>query len=191
MIKNIILDMGGVIFDDSKENINRVLKTEDSHIYKKSYGENFRKTLIGEMSISDVIDSFKDDSDYDSIKYILSNLDVSLPLIKENYNYICALKNKGYKLYLLSNINKETHEYIKEKIDIDNIFNGGIYSYQEKLVKPDIKIFELIVNRYNLNKEETIFFDDKERNIIAGNNYGIRSFVFKNIDDIERELCND
>ena len=189
MIKNIILDMGGVIFDDSKENINRILGVKDDSFYKKTYGENFLKTLVGEMSVNEVIDGFKNDKDYEKVKYVLSNLDISLPLIKDNYDYICNLKNRGYNLYLLTNINKESYLYVKDKID--NIFDGYVCSYQEGIGKPNLEIYEILINRYNLNKEETIFFDDRERNVIAGNNCGIRSFVFKNIDDIEKVLCND
>ena len=44
------------------------------------------------------------------------------------------------------------------------------------------------VNKYNLIKEETIFFDDKEKNVIAANKVGIKSFVFTSIEDIKNNL---
>lgn len=47
MIKNIIFDIGGIIFDDSIENINKILDKDSTSIYKKAYGGNFKKCLLG------------------------------------------------------------------------------------------------------------------------------------------------
>lgn len=190
MIKNIILDVGGVIFDDSKEHINKILKKDSSVIYKKAYGGNFKKCMLGELSVEKHINSYKDDVDYKTIKFLLNknNQKISLPLIKDNWNYIKTLKDKGYNLYLLTNITEDSYNYIRSEIDIDEVFSGGIYSYQEHLIKPNSEIYELLIKKYNLKKEETIFFDDKEKNIIAANNCGIKGVVFKNIYDIKHNL---
>ena len=190
MIKNMIFDIGGIMFDDSKENTNKVLNENSEELYKKAYGRSFKECILGNKEVSDYIETFKDDSDYDKLKYILSknNLHISFPLMKDNYNYISKLKDKGYKLYILSNITKESYEYVNSTIDINNTFNGGVYSYQEKLAKPDRRIFELIIERYNLNKEETIFFDDKQKNIDMANEVGIKGILFKTVKDIEDNL---
>lgn len=108
--------------------------------------------------------------------------------MKENYNYISKLTDKGYNLYILSNIARESYEYIKNSIDIDKVFNGGIYSYQEKLLKPDRRIYELIINRYNLNKDETMFFDNKQKNVDAACEFGIKGVLFRTIEDIENNI---
>ena len=190
MIKNIIFDIGGVIFDDSSQNISNILNEDASELCKKVYGKSFVDCILGNQEVSDYIESFKDDSDYEKIKYILSkeNLHLSYPLMKENFDYISKLKDKGYNLYILSNIARESYEYVKSTIDIDKIFNGGVYSYQEKLIKPDKKIYELIINKYNLNKDETIFFDDKQKNVDVACESGIKGILFKTIEDIEKNL---
>ena len=190
MIKNIILDVGGVIFDDSKTNVERLLGKNVDHIYKVAYGSGFKKCLLGEMSIKEYIDSLKDEDEFDDIKYILEkdNLEKSYPLMKDNFEYVKELKKQGFRLFLLTNITKESHEYIDSVINIDKIFDGGIYSYQEHLVKPNYEIYELIINKYNLNKDETLFFDDKVKNVNAANECGIRSYVFTSIDDIKSKI---
>ena len=109
-------------------------------------------------------------------------------MIKANFEYIKNLKKKGYRLYLLTNITEDSYNYIKNLIDINKIFDGGIYSYQEHLIKPDYDIYNLLINKFNLNKSETIFFDDKEKNVIAANEVGIKSFVFTSIKDIKNNL---
>ena len=93
MIKNIIFDIGGIIFDDSLDNISKVLGFEATNIYRKAYGRLFRECLLGNLDINDYIKTFKDDLDYEKIKYILSkeNQHLVLPLINDNFNYISKL----------------------------------------------------------------------------------------------------
>lgn len=190
MIKNIIFDIGGVMFDDSTQNISNILNRDASELCKKVYGKSFLDCVLGNQKVSDYIETFKDDSDYEVIKYILGKdyLHISYPLMKDNYDYISKLKDKGYNLYILSNIAKESYEYVKSTIDIDDVFKGGVYSYREKLLKPDRRIYELIINKYNLDKDETMFFDDKQRNVDAACEFGIKGVLFRTIEDIEKNL---
>lgn len=190
MIKNIVLDVGGVIFDDSKQNIQKLLNKNCDNIYKIAYGGGFKKCLLGEIIVQEHINSLKDEKDFNDISYILKkeNLIKSYPLIKNNFEYIKGLRKRGYKLFLLTNITEDSYNYINELINIDETFDGGIYSYQEHLIKPDYDIYNLLINRFNLNKDETIFFDDKAKNVKVANEVGIKSYVFTSINDIESNL---
>lgn len=190
MIKNIVLDVGGVIFDDSKQNIQKLLNKNCDNIYKLAYGGGFKKCLLGEISVQEHINSLKNEKDFNDISYILKkeNLIKSYPLIKNNFEYIKDLRKREYKLFLLTNITEDSYNYINELININEKFDGGIYSYQEHLIKPDYDIYNLLINRFNLNKDETIFFDDKEKNVKAANEVGIKSYVFTSINDIESNL---
>ena len=186
MIKNIILDVGGVFFDDSKSNIEKLLNKNCDNIYKLAYGKNFKKALLGEISVQEHIESLKSEEEYLDIEYILKTR--SYPLIKDNFKYIKNLKERGYQLYLLTNITEDSYHYINHLINIHQIFDGGIFSYQEHLIKPDDAIYQLLLERYHLKKEETIFFDDKKKNVDKANQLGIKSFVFTSIQDIENHL---
>ena len=190
MIKNIVLDVGGIFFDDSKRNIQKLLNKNCDNIYKIAYGSGFKKCLLGEISVQEHINSLKDEKDFNDISYILKkeNLIKSYPLIKNNFEYIKDLRKRGYKLFLLTNITEDSYNYINELININEKFDGGIYSYQEHLIKPDYDIYNLLINRFNLNKDETIFFDDKAKNVKAANEVGIKSYVFTSINDIESNL---
>ena len=48
-----------------------------------------------------------------------------------------------------------------------NLFDGLLISGEDKLMKPDLAIYELAINRFNLNPKETVFIDDKLENIQA------------------------
>ena len=190
MIKNIILDVGGILFDDSKKHIENILNKNCDLIYKIAYGTGFKECLLGLKTVKEHIESLSNSTEFEDIKYILTkeNLEKSFPLMGKNFEYIKSLKHKGYKLYLLTNITEDSYNYINDVIDINKIFEGGIYSYQEQLVKPNLDIYKLIIDRFKLNKEETIFFDDKEVNITAAYNEGIKGIIFNSIDDIKKNL---
>ncbi len=190
MIKNIIFDVGGILFDDSKESITKLLGKDSTNIYKAAYGQDFKKCLLGQITVQEHLNNLKNNPDFNDIKFILTKeyLPKSYPLLEENFNYIKALKDKGYKLFLLTNITEDSYNYINETININSIFTGGIYSYQEHLIKPNPEIYELIIKRFNLNKNETIFFDDKEKNVKAAKETGLKSIVFTSLQDIKDNI---
>ena len=190
MIKNIIFDVGGILFDDSKESITKLLGKDSTNIYKAAYGQDFKKCLLGRITVQEHLSNLKSKPDFNDIKFILTKeyLPKSYPLLEENFNYIKALKDKGYKLFLLTNITEDSYNYINETININSIFTGGIYSYQEHLIKPNPEIYELIIERFNLNKNETIFFDDKEKNVKAAKETGLKSIVFTSLQDIKDNI---
>ena len=183
MIKNIL-------FDDSKESITKLLGKDSTNIYKAAYGQDFKKCLLGQITVQEHLSNLKNEPDFNDIKFILTKeyLPKSYPLLEENFNYIKALKDKGYKLFLLTNITEDSYNYINETININSIFTGGIYSYQEHLIKPNPEIYELIIKRFNLNKSETIFFDDKEKNVKAANETGLKSIAFTSLQDIKDNI---
>ena len=123
---------------------------------------------------------------WDVVSY--ADLSKSYPLITTNFEYIKTLKKQGYKLYLLTNITEESYNYINDLINVNIIFDGGIYSYQEHITKPDKRIYNLLIDKYNLKRSETILFDDKEKNVISAINQGISSYVFKSIEDIKNNI---
>ena len=190
MIKNIIFDVGGILLDDSVEHISKVYGKDMSDIYSKIFRGNFRNCLYGTLSMKDYLSEFENDKDYKYISEILdsSKQDIMTPLIEKNFKYICSLNEKGYHLYLLSNLTNETCTYLKSIIDIDKYFDGAVFSCEVGIKKPDREIFELIIDKYNLNLSETVYFDDKERMVSAAKEYGFNAIVFKSIEDIEKEI---
>lgn len=188
--KNIILDVGGILFDDSKKNIEHVLNKNCDLIYKSAYGSSFKDCLLGHITVQEHLDNLLNFTHFGDISYILNkdNLPITFPLIERNLSYIKDLKKAGYKVYLLTNITEDGYHYINSILDINNIFDGGIYSYQEHLIKPDTNIYKLLIDKFNLNKEACIFFDDKERNVLVARNLGIKSFVFKSVEDIKNNI---
>ena len=195
MIENIILDIGGIIIDDSDKNLEKVLnksKKEIRKISKIAFTGGFRQCLLGNLDLeihkANVIENNPDiKEDIDKI-LSPSNFCLSIPIFRDTLDLILKLKENGYNIYFLSNITKETYEYIQNIIDK---FDGGLFSYKEHLVKPNEEFYNRLIKKYNLIKEKTIFFDDKLKNVEVGNKIGIKSIEYKSKYDIIDALrCN-
>ena len=70
MIRNIIFDIGGVFFDDSKNNIEKLLNKNCDNIYKLAYGREFKKCLLGEKTVHEHANSLKEEKEFNDINYI-------------------------------------------------------------------------------------------------------------------------
>ena len=98
------------------------------------------------------------------------------------------LKEK-FKLIALTNWSSETFPVALKRFKFLRLFSGIVVSGEEKTRKPFHKIYQLTINRYNLNCDETIFIDDNQRNINAAINFGIKkSILFKNPENLEADL---
>lgn len=99
--------------------------------------------------------------------------DYTVPLIQD-------LKNRGYKVYYLSNWSSWTHDLLLQagKFNFLKLMDGGVFSYDVGCRKPDPEIYEVLLKKYNINPKESIFFDDKEKNIKTANKLGINGVVF-------------
>lgn len=99
--------------------------------------------------------------------------DYTIPMIQD-------LKDKGYKVYYLSNWTAWTHDLLQEagKFDFLKLMDGGVFSYDVGYMKPNEEIYKILLNKYKINPEEAIFFDDREENIEAANKMGIHGVHF-------------
>ena len=87
---------------------------------------------------------------------------------------VTKLKDNNYKIYLLSNINPYTFEFVN-KSGLFDFVDGYVLSYQEHKIKPYKAIYNVLLERYNLIPNESVFIDDNKNNIETGNSMGIIS----------------
>lgn len=96
------------------------------------------------------------------------------PLSKDRLDTIAAL-HKTYHIYLLSNINETLwNDAVKDiqsvGYQINDLFDNVFLSYELQCAKPDSSIYQHIIETTGLTPSRTLYFDDREENIIAGNN---------------------
>ncbi len=181
MIKNIIFDLGNVIVNFNQDKIiNNITKKEEEKIFIKEKIFNSEEwTLIdlGELTNDEVIERMKkrEDAKYSKLIELFFHEWYKFQTINEDTIEVARrLKNKNYNIYVLSNMAKDTFEYFKN-IDFFKLCDGIVISSKEHIKKPDERIFNLLLERYNLKPEECLFIDDDDtnRSIHTANKIGI------------------
>lgn len=99
-----------------------------------------------------------------------------------------ALKAQGTPLYALSNWPAETFPPADSAFDFLEWFDGIVVSGQEKVMKPDPAIFEILCERYGLNPGECLFVDDVIENVEAAKNLGVHVHHFIGSDELHIDL---
>ncbi len=99
------------------------------------------------------------------------------------------LKDRGVKIFILSNNFIERADYYKKTFPfIEEFFDKVYYSWQTGFVKPDPEAYKKLLADNNLKPKECIYFDDSKENIEVAKKLGIKSFLFEGIDNIKRLL---
>lgn len=196
MIKNIIFDIGGVLLEYNPKTYLDKIKIEESKRKELNniifHNQKWRDCLNGIITNDELIEylSIENPIYKDEINKILNrnNLKYMLPPKIEMIEYYKTLKQKGYKIYLCSNITEDTYNYIKENFEIMQIADGGIFSCFENISKPNTEIYYNLINKYGIDVNETIFIDDTKSNIEIANKIGFKTILFTDIKQITCEL---
>lgn len=118
-----------------------------------------------------------------NIGTVVKEYDYSVPLIKE-------LKNRGYMVYILSNYGITPFKYAHQHMNFFKEVDGMVISSDVGIVKPDRGIYEKLFEKYKLLPGECVFIDDRADNIEAAKNLDMSGIVFKNIEQLLKELRN-
>ena len=195
MIKNIISDIGNVLFEfDTEGFIDKNIEEEDKEkFFDLIFGsDNWQLMDKGDLSFENAREYFL--SVYPKYKNILnklfdSSLTLCLNMNNKNINILKEYKEKGYNIYYLSNMSVETFQCINKKTDFfEKTCIGGIVSAYEKMIKPSEEIYKLLLNRFNLKARECLFIDDNLNNVNSALKLGFNSFQLKNMNDMRFEL---
>lgn len=109
--------------------------------------------------------------------------------IEENVALFKSLIASGnYKIYALTNWSAEKWDKALELFPFFNFFDGVVVSGQEKMRKPSTKIYELMLNRFQINPEKTIFIDDNEENVTASKTLKIHGIHYKSPQQLLKNL---
>ncbi|MBE6115895.1 MAG: HAD family phosphatase [Erysipelotrichaceae bacterium] len=198
MIKNIIFDMGRVLVEFYPEDFltkEGITDKEERELLLREifHHEDWTNMDAGIMSEQEMYD--------EAVKRIPEHLhqtahnlifDWNDPIIpvKGMEDFVRECKEKGYGIYLLSNASVAQPVYWL-RIPGHQYFDGTVVSALEKVMKPDIRIYQILLDRYGLKAEECLFIDDVARNIKGAEKAGIRGYLFDGDVDKLRKYMND
>ena len=89
-----------------------------------------------------------------------------------------SLKQKKKRIYFLSNYSEEMYRQSKDQLDFLSFFDGGVFSWEEKCMKPDGRIYKTLIDRYRLTPEKCLFFDDRMENVEGARRAGMKAVLF-------------
>ena len=185
MLKTIIFDFGNVIMNYSPDEIlnHYELSPADHDLLRKSIFESKEWSEIdaGKISEKEATEIFMDrvpDRLKGKVKQVMATWPENVDFYEPVFNYMEKLRQDGYKIYGLSNTGMQFANFVKNS-EMGNYFDGYVFSAQEKLMKPDRRIYEKLIARYMLKPEESLFIDDLKANTDAAKKLGMQAFTFK------------
>jgi 2-haloacid dehalogenase len=95
-----------------------------------------------------------------------------------------------YKIYGLTNWSGETISVAYKRYPFFKEFDGIVVSGVEKLIKPDKKIFYVLLDRYHLKAEYSVYIDDNIANVQSAKEIGMNAIHFQNAGKLEEELLS-
>lgn len=195
MIKTVIFDIGNVLVDFRWRKLFHEFGLEGEAFEKLADATvrhpAWEKLDEGTITKEDAIEAYVKEAPeyreyieriYQDMTQILEQYEYAIPWIKE-------LKERGYRIYILSNWSKPAYEACQDTVlNFLPLVDGVVFSYEEFVIKPDKRIYDIICKRYDINPAEAVFLDDTEKNIIAAREYGLHGIVFKNYEQGKAEL---
>ncbi|MEK7135988.1 MAG: HAD-IA family hydrolase [Patescibacteria group bacterium] len=192
MKKVVIFDLNGVF----------VLSPKLSERYEKEFGVSANEFLPALKAVMAVIRQPQAPDAYDVWKPYLDKWGLNLSREQFLEFWFSAeggneemvalareLKRKGFKFFILSNNFRERAEYYDQNFPFfTELFEKIYYSWQTGFVKPDCRAFELVLVENHLKPEETIFFDDSEKNIEVAKSLGIKAYIFGGAAEVKTKV---
>ena len=194
-INTIIFDLGGVLVDWNPAYVFDKLITDEAkrkQFFAEICTSEWNEEQDAGRTIKDatemLVDQYPEWQEYIEAYYgrweemLGGPIDETVAIFKE-------LKESGrYKFYALTNWSAELFPIALNKYEFLHWFDGRLVSGEEKMRKPFPEFYQLLLDRFNINKEEAIFIDDNLRNAEAAQQFGIDTIRFTTPAELRAEL---
>ncbi len=185
--KNIIFDLGNVLLEWNPKKFLQELELP-SHFMDVFHSLLWATHDGGLLTRAEVVEKLPSHYDKELFASCVNKIAPFLTPIPEMIETVHEVRRKGYKTYILSNMPQEMHEELRRLHDFFDHFDGQVYSYEVKAIKPQPQIYQALINNYHLKEHESFFIDDYEMNIRAAKDLGIEGVVCKNPAQVRSEL---
>ena len=179
-MKNIVFDLAGVVVARNQERCPQYIM---DYFYFINSGEalpefwdDYDRGTRDIDSVAQCLAEFRG-SDFKTAKSRMLEAVTYQEQVAPTAELIAELKAAGYRLFVLSNMSKDYIEFLRE-MPVFQYFEGEIVSCEVGLIKPEREIYNLLLDRYNLVPEQTMFIDDRKPNVDAAAEVGINPFHF-------------
>ena len=192
MIKNIVLDMGNVLLDFRPEYVMDQFcsSEEEKDVIRRELFEGPEWPLgdRGDIKDKDRFDLVKvrvPEKYHEALKNCALHWDICMDPLNGAKEFCEKVKEKGYKIFVLSNASDLFYVYFPKFLPLD-FFDGVFVSSDYLMLKPDVEIYKTFLDKYGLKGEECLFIDDRQDNIEGAGKAGLNTFRFEG--DYEKVL---
>ena len=193
---NIVFDLGGVVFEWRPDKIIRhVFKDEatqalvESEIFEhRDWVELDRGTLTLDRAIDR--GTARTELPREDIERLFDAVPHFLIPIQDTIEMIRSIRDSSHRLFVLSNMHVASIAHLEKKHDIWDLFDGIVISSRIKKVKPELEIYQHLLNEHALVAADTVFIDDMQENLAAASKLGIHTIRFMNTDQCRRDLAD-
>ena len=193
---NIVFDLGGVLIDWNPDYVFRKVFNNDEEKMRWFYQnictpdwnerQDAGRTLA--EATEELVKKFPDQAENIHAYYGRWEEMLGGP-INGTVEILKKLKqNKSLKLYALTNWSHETFPVALKRYDFLHWFDGRLVSGEEKTRKPFKKIYELLIEKFQLDPSRSIFTDDNPRNLHPAADLGFHTIHFQSPQQFEEEL---
>ena len=97
-------------------------------------------------------------------------------------------KERGYRIWGLTNWSQDLFPLVRQRFPVFDLMDGIVVSGEEKIIKPDPRLYRILLDRYGLVAGECVFIDDNPANVAAAEALGIKGIVFEGKDKLQEQL---
>jgi 2-haloacid dehalogenase len=101
-----------------------------------------------------------------------------------------GLRARSVPCFAITNWPSESFSHVRDRFDFLGWFDGVVVSGEERVAKPDPRIFRLLLDRYGLDASSTLFIDDSPGHIAAAADIGFVTHVFHTADELTTTLVD-
>ncbi|MBS6374104.1 MAG: HAD family phosphatase [Erysipelotrichaceae bacterium] len=194
MIQNVIFDLGNVVLDfHPYAYFIKVFHEEDRtrdicrKVFEGELWNAYDQGLYTKQELREQLcERYPDD--VKEIETVLNEWLHILVVRPDTERLMKLLKQKGYDLYIMSNLSEESYCYLKEQEAFFTWTKGAALSFAEKINKPDPRLYQILMERYHLDNASCVFLDDRIENIETAVRLGMHGIVYRNHQQALHEL---
>ena len=168
-----------------------VAKTEkdylilDKAIFQSGLWERLDLGTLSREELVDKILSLLGDCYQKKVEEVIWNWPAYIDIYTEVFPLLARLKENGHRIFVLSNTSPVFYELLKDQLaPLEKILDGFVLSCDIKAIKPDPKMFEEILRKYQLDPANCVFLDDIADNTKIAESLGIKAYQVKQRSDV-------
>ena len=195
MIKTVIFDLGGVLIDWNPDYLYKTIfdsEEEMKWFYNNICTPDWNEEQDAGRDLNEATELLVrkfPEHEYNIRAYYSRWEEMLNGPIHDTVDIFKALKLSGsYQLLSLTNWSHQTFPIALDRFDFLHWFDGKVVSGEEKTRKPFLDIYEMVINRFQVDPVSAVYIDDNARNLVPARELGMAAIHFRNPAQLKLDL---